>query len=148
MRSGCECRRVVKVGTPRRLVTRCGNGNLIFEVVELLHWSTASVGGGDALDLNKGGDVSAKCYLDDLNAVGLCTVTSSHLAVSLSDCSGAADVTVLAIHVVMTGAGVVTQPNSEVLHAAFVLLEHLNAEHEPTGRGLPPGTGRSRLGSS
>lgn len=47
--------------------------------------------------------------------MGASSVPGSHVAVALSDGATDAEVTVLAVHVVYTRAGLVTQPDAKVL---------------------------------
>jgi hypothetical protein len=81
--------------------------------VELLDSRALAVGRLDLLDL------------DDLDAVSLGAMASTHVSVTLGD--GASDrvVTVLAVHVVVARARIVTQPHTEVLNHTWSRLEHL-----------------------
>merc|ERR1712180_260458 len=67
-------------------------------------------------------------HLDDLNGRGSSPVPSTHVPVALSDSASGG---VLAVHVVRAGAGVVAQPNAEVLHRRRLLLVHLLAVDDP-----------------
>lgn len=82
-------------------------------VVEHLDSGTLGVFGLDGLDL------------EDVDAVSLGTMTSSHVTVALGDGSGNGGVTVLTVHVVVSGTGIVLEPDSVVLDGSWVLLEHL-----------------------
>ena len=64
---------------------------------------------------------------DDLDRPRTTTVTSSHLVIKLRHGSSELQVTVLAVHVVGSGARVVTEPDSVVLDGAGVLLDKLDA---------------------
>lgn len=79
--------------------------------MELLDVSTTGLGGFHRFDL------------DDLDGVGTGTVTRGHVAVALSDGTANGQITVLAVHVVRTGARVVAQPDAEVLDAQRSLLQ-------------------------
>lgn len=107
-------------------------------VVELLDVRTARLGRGDRFHLDdlqndegerkkqrvngtqSRGHVSAIPYLD---RVGTGTVTGGHVTVALRDGTANGQVTVLAVHVVRTGARIVTQPDAEVLHLQRRLLQ-------------------------
>ena len=60
---------------------------------------------------------------DDLNGTVTSTVGSSHLLVALLDSTEQRGITVLLVHVVGTGAGVVTQPDSVVLDLDTALVD-------------------------
>lgn len=86
---------------------------LDLRVVELLDASALRVGGGDTLNL------------DDLDAIGLRAMTSTHVTVALSDGAGHRDVAILAVHVVVAGTRVITQPDAKVFDAACLALLNL-----------------------
>ena len=92
---------------------------LDLRVVELLYAGALGVGGGDAL------------HLDDLDAIRLSAMTSAHVAVALRDGAGHRDVAIFAVHVVMAGTRVVTQPNAVVLDAARLALLYLECGRLP-----------------
>ena len=77
--------------------------------------------GVDALDILCG-DGSGP---DDLNGARAGAVTSGHLVVKLGDSPGELDVTVLPVHVVMAGTGVVAHPDAVGLDRRGLLLAHL-----------------------
>ena len=81
--------------------------------VELLDSRTLAVGGLDLLDL------------DDLDAIGLGAMASTHVSVALGDGPSDRVVAVLTVHVVVARARIVTQPHTEVLHHTGPRLEHL-----------------------
>lgn len=54
-------------------------------------------------------------HFDDLDGVSSGTMTSSHIAVALGNCTTYSQVSVFAVHVVGTRTGVVPQPDSIVL---------------------------------
>ena len=69
---------------------------------------------------------------DDLNGTVTSTVGSSHLLVALLDSTEQSGITVLLVHVVGTGAGVVTQPDSVVLDLDTALVDLAKlANHSP-----------------
>ena len=70
---------------------------------------------------------------DDLDGTRTTTVTSSHLIVQLGDSTDELHITVLAVHVVGSRSGVVTEPDSVVFDAAAVLLDDLDAVKDLTG---------------
>lgn len=82
---------------------------------------TAGLGGRDRVHLN------------DLDGVGTGTVAGSHVAVALSDGTADSQVTVLAVHVVGARAGIVTQPDAEVLDLHGRRLVHLLDGHDLAG---------------
>lgn len=64
------------------------------------------------------------------------TVASSHVRVESLDGICSRELTVLLVHVVGAGAGVVSDPDTEVLDAQRVLLADLSLTHQPPS--LPP----------
>ena len=64
---------------------------------------------------------------DDLDGAGTASVASGHLVVKLGHGTSELEVTELAVHVVRARAGIVSKPDSEVLHGAGVLLHDLDA---------------------
>lgn len=66
--------------------------------------------------------------------MGTSAVAGSHVAVALGDSGTDGQVTVLAVHVVGTGTGIVTQPDSEVLDLQRRLLGDLLEGHDLAGR--------------
>jgi hypothetical protein len=78
-----------------------------------------------------GGDL---CRADDLYGAGAGTVSASHFVVELRDGAGELDIPELAVHVVRSRAGRVTQPNAVVLDDAAVLLHELDAVQDFTRR--------------
>lgn len=62
---------------------------------------------------------------DDLDGLEASSVTSSHIVVEGVDCAVEGDVTVLTIHIMSTGAGVVLNPDTKVLDGSWVLLGDL-----------------------
>ena len=64
---------------------------------------------------------------DDLNGTGTSTMPSSHLIEALGDSPTGGQITVLAVHIVGTGSGIVTEPDSNVFDDAGVLLYDFNA---------------------
>lgn len=63
--------------------------------------------------------------LEDVDTVSLGTMTGSHVTVALGDGSSDGVVTVLSVHVVVSGTGIVLEPDSVVLDGSGVLLELL-----------------------
>jgi len=90
-------------------------------VVELLDVHAARLGGRDGV------------HLDDLDGVGTGTVAGAHVAVALSDGTADGQVTVLAVHVVGARAGIVAQPDAEVLDLHGRRLVHLLDGHDLAG---------------
>ncbi|TMW44343.1 hypothetical protein DOY81_010572, partial [Sarcophaga bullata] len=78
-------------------------GELDLRVVELFDVSTTGLASGNSFNL------------DDLDRVGTSTMTGTHITVTLCDSTTNSQVTVFTVHVVGTGTGIVTQPNTEVL---------------------------------
>lgn len=89
--------------------------------MELLDVGTTGLGGFHRFDL------------DDLNGVGAGTVTRGHVAVALGDSTANGQITVLAVHVVGTGARIVAQPDAEVLHVQWSLLQDALDRDDLTG---------------
>lgn len=54
-------------------------------------------------------------HFDDLDGVCSGTVTGSHIAVALGDCTAYRQISVFTVHVVCTRTGVIPQPDSKVL---------------------------------
>jgi len=102
---------------------------------ELLDVGTTDIDGlldlSDAEDLSKGGKIRLVCDfrirtgVTDLNRAEAGTVTSSHILVAGVDSVGTGELTVLLVHVVGTGARVVTKPDTEVLDLEGLLLADL-----------------------
>ena len=66
---------------------------------------------------------------DDLDTMGPGAVTSSHIPVALGDGGGDGHVPVFAVHVVGTGTGVITEPDTEVLNLKrFLFADFFNAD--------------------
>jgi len=84
-------------------------------IVELLGGRTTTFVGGDLL------------HLDDLDGGGSGSVPGAHVAVALSHRPGGRQVAVFAVHVVSTGARVVSEPDAEVLDGSGLLLVDLLA---------------------
>lgn len=108
-------------------------------IVELLDVRTTSLGCLNRFDL------------DDLNGVGTGTVARGHIAVALGDSTANGQITVLAVHVVGTGTGIVAQPDAEVLHAQRSLLQDALDRDDLTGgllelTQLPQEVPETRLG--
>lgn len=82
--------------------------------VELLGVDALGLGG-----LEDGG-------LDDLDRRAASAVAGGEISIHLLDGASEGDVTVLLVHVVGTRAGVITDPEAEVLDVVRVLLEDLN----------------------
>ena len=61
--------------------------------------------------------------LDDLNRSVASTVGSGHLLVALLHSAEESSITVLLVHVVSAGAGVVAQPDAVVLHLLVLLVD-------------------------
>ena len=72
--------------------------------------------------------------LDDLDRSITSTVGTSHLRIALSHSTNQRGVTVLLVHVVSTGAGVVTQPDSVVLHLTALLEDLAKSPTTPQPR--------------
>lgn len=68
-----------------------------------------------------------------LNGVGTGTMARSHIAIALRDSTADGQITVLAVHVVGTGTGIVAQPDAEVLHAQRSLLQDTLDRDDLTG---------------
>lgn len=66
-----------------------------------------------------------RLHPDDLDAVSSGAVTGSHVAIALSDSTGDGHVTILAVHVVGSRPGVISEPNTEVLDLQWFLLGDL-----------------------
>nr|GEY19939.1 hypothetical protein [Tanacetum cinerariifolium] len=109
---------------PRSLVSgleRPGRGSNLLEdqwkfdlgVVELL-------GGLPLAKLSSNG-----CGLDDLDARVTDSVSRSHFSVHLLNGTIEGGVSILLVHVVVTGPGLVPQPDAVVLDGCWVLLEDL-----------------------
>jgi len=64
-------------------------------------------------------------HSDDLDGVSTCTMAGSHITVALSDSCRDSQITVLAVHVVSSRAGVITKPDTEVLDLQWGLLMNL-----------------------
>lgn len=82
-----------------------------------------------------GGDIGR---LDDLDVRPADTVASGELRVHLLDGTGEAGVPILLVHVVGTGAGVVANPHTKVLHGLWVLLVDLVHGEDLSSGGLYP----------
>lgn len=93
-----------------------GKRELDLGIVEHLDSSSLGFAGLDGLDL------------EDVDSVGLGTMTGSHVTVGLGDGSSDGDITVLSVHVVVSGTGVVFQPDSVVLDGSGGLGENLTIE--------------------
>lgn len=63
--------------------------------------------------------------LENVDAVSLGTMTGSHVTVALRDGSGNSSVTVFTVHVVVSGTGVVLEPDSVILDGSWVLFKYL-----------------------
>merc|ERR1712156_15904 len=72
----------------------------------------------------------------DLDGAGTSTMTCSHIAVTLSDGTSHCDVAVLTVHVVCPTSGVITNPNSKILHRSLIFLKHLLTRHNFSHRFL------------
>ena len=70
---------------------------------------------------------------DDLNGTGARAVSTGHFIVQLAHRTGQSHVSELAVHVVSTRPGIVTQPDAVVLDDPAVLFHKLNAVHDLTG---------------
>jgi len=88
---------------------------LDLRVVELLGGGTTTILGRHFL------------HLDDLDRGGSGSVPGAHVAVALSHRPGGRQVAVFAVHVVSTGARVVSEPDAEVLDGGWLLLVDLLA---------------------
>jgi len=88
---------------------------LDLRVVELLGGGTTTILGRHFL------------HLDDLDRGGSGSVPGAHVAVALSHRPGGRQVAVFAVHVVSTGARVVSEPDAEVLNGGRLLLVDLLA---------------------
>ena len=95
------------------LTNTVGKRELDFSIME--HFDSDTLGISSFYGLN----------LQDMNAVGLGTMTGSHITIGLSDSSSNRNIAILAVHVVMTGAGIILQPYSEIFNRAGVLSENL-----------------------
>lgn len=62
----------------------------------------------------------------NLDRVSTGTMTGSHITVALSDSSRHSQVAVLTVHVVGSGARVITQPDTEVLNLQWSLFMDLS----------------------
>jgi len=80
-----------------------GQRELDLAIVKLFHMGSSALVGLQHIDL------------DDLNAVGPGSVAGTHVTIALGDGGRDGQVTVLAVHVVSAAAGVVAQPDAEVL---------------------------------
>lgn len=80
-----------------------GQWELALGVVELLGGCSAALDGCDLL------------YLHDLDPVGPGKAPCAHVSVALGDGAGCSQVPVLPVHVVGASAGVIVQPDAEVL---------------------------------
>jgi hypothetical protein len=63
--------------------------------------------------------------LDDLDIAGHSSVSTSHIVVHLTDGSSESQVSVLLVHIVSTASASVTEPDGEVLHLSWGLIEDL-----------------------
>lgn len=79
-------------------------GELDLGVVELFNVGTTGLASGNSFNLN------------DLDRVGTSTMTGTHITVTLCDSTTNSQVTVFTVHVVGTGTGIVTQPDTEILN--------------------------------
>merc|ERR1711911_422389 len=71
---------------------------------------------------------------DNLDRVSTGTMTGSHITVALSDSSRHSQVAVLTVHVVGSGARVITQPDTEVLNLQWSLfMDLLDADNFASG---------------
>ena len=70
------------------------------------------------------------CGTDNLNGSRTGAVSSGHFIVKLGDCSGELHVSEFTVHVVSSGAGGITQPNSVILDKVSVLLTDLDAVND------------------
>lgn len=61
-------------------------------------------------------------YLDGVSAG---PVTCTHIPVALSNCSRHCEVAVLTVHIVSARAGVITQPDADVLHNTRLAFHNL-----------------------
>ena len=72
----------------------------------------------------------------DVDRPEACTVAGSHVLVERLDSVGAGELTELLVHVVGSRAGVVSEPDTEVLDLQGLLL--VNLESTSRGRRLVP----------
>ena len=102
-------------GNVASLRNTVGKGEFDLRVMEHLDSDALGIGGLDSLNLQ------------DMDAVGLGTMAGSHVTIGLCDGAGYRHVTVLAVHVVVAGSGVILEPHSEVLDGASALGENFLA---------------------
>lgn len=93
-----------------------GQGESDGGVVELLDVLASAVLGVDFLNVN------------NLNGAVRGAVSAGHVVVQLGDGTGARDVAVLLVQVVLVGGAAVSQPNTVVLHVAGVALRDLRRD--------------------
>jgi hypothetical protein len=70
---------------------------------------------------------------DNLDGTGTAAMTSSHFIVQLRNSTSEFQITVLAVHIVGTGTGGVTEPDPVVLNDARVLFDDLDTVEDFTG---------------
>ena len=83
---------------------------LDLRIVHLFNDSTFCLAGGHGFNS------------DDLNRMGSGTVTSSHIAIALCNCSRYSQITVFSVHVVSTRTRIVAQPYSKILDFQWFLF--------------------------
>lgn len=99
------------------LVDALWQRELDLRIMELFHRRSAAVS-------------SFNCFhSDDLDRVGTCSVTSTHVPVTLGHSAAHTQVTVFPVHVVRTRPRVVTQPNSKVLDFGWRLFGNLKLKY-------------------
>ena len=91
---------------------------LDMRIMELLNSSTFAIRRFDWLNLD---------YLD---SISLSTMTSTHITISLRNCTCHCYITILPVHVVMTSPGIITKPNPIIFNRAQLLLENLKLKLE------------------
>jgi len=69
-------------------------------------------------------------HLDDLDGGSSGSMPGAHVAVTLRDSSSGSQIAVFTVHVVGTGARVVSEPNAEVLDGSWPLLVDLLAKDD------------------
>ena len=98
-----------------------GQRELDLGVMELLDSRPATFAGGDLF------------HFHDMDEVCTGTMPGTHVSVALCDSPSSGQVAVLAVHVVCPTAGVIAQPDAEVLHTQGGLLEYLPTVHDLPG---------------
>jgi len=104
-----------------------GRSNTVWKgELNILLGKLHTIGPLQILSLNSGSP-------DDLDGTGTGAMTSSHLVVELGDGSGELQITVFPVHIMGTGTGRITEPDSVILDNVGVLLSDFNNIEDLSG---------------